>query len=164
LDKNLEQYVRCAAMGLQLPYEWCWDSSALSGANTRLITAKAARTFEKRTNLLVAQGLSRIWRYAAAVAINNGDLPMTNNWNNISWTGPRSITVDHGRDAQSDIALVEAGMMSLREYYSSYSQDWEEELDQIKQERETYGPIGPTIPLTPLPARPSAENVGMPQA
>ena len=148
LDSHLEQYIRAACLGLQLPYEFVWDSSKVSGANTRLITAKAARRFEQRQNLLISQVMRRIWRYAAAVAIKNGDLPAHNNWSSIDAVPPRSITVDHGRDAQSDIALVEAGLMSRAEYFGSYGQDWAEQVNQIAKERTLIGPL-PTIPLPP---------------
>jgi lambda family phage portal protein len=164
LDQHLEQYIRAACLGLQLPYEFVWDSSKVSGANTRLVTAKAARRFEQRQNLLIAQALRRIWRYAIAVAIKNGELPATPGWNSTSWICPRSITVDHGRDAQSDIALVEAGLMSREEYFGSYGQDWEEQTSQISKEKALLGPVAPVQIPAPLPAKPSEALVGMPQA
>jgi capsid protein len=151
-------------LGLQLPYEFVWDSSKVSGANTRLITAKAARRFEQRQNLLIAQALRRIWRYAAAVAIKNNALPETANWFEVDWIPPRSITVDHGRDAQSDIALVEAGLMSRAEYFGSYGQDWEEQTAQIAKETRLLGPLQPIVLPSPLPPRPPGVDVGMPQA
>jgi capsid protein len=92
--------------------------------------------------------MRRIWRYAAAVAIKNGDLPEQNNWFSIDAVPPRSITVDHGRDAASDIALVEAGLMSRAEYFGSYGQDWSEQVTQIARERELMGPL----PTTPIPS------------
>ena len=148
------------------PYEFVWDSSKVSGANTRLITAKAARRFEQRQNLLIAQALRRIWRYAAAVAIKNGDLPSTEKWHKVSWIAPRSITVDHGREAQSDIALVEAGLMSRAEYFASYGQDWQEQVAQIAKERSALGPLVPeALPIelpSPLPPVASGSVVGMP--
>jgi len=164
LNAHLEQYIRSVALGLGLPYEFVWDSSKVSGANTRLITAKAARRFEQRQNLLIAQALRRIWRYAAAVAIKNGDLPVNANYFKVSWVCPRSITVDHGRDAQSDIALVEAGLMSRAEYFGSYGQDWEEQVAQIQREKATLGPLMPIKLPSPLPPVSSESIVGMPQA
>ena len=141
LDQHLEQYIRAACLGLQLPYEFVWDSSKISGANTRLITAKAARRFEQRQNLIISQALRRIWRYAAAVAIKSGDLEPTNNWHVVDWIPPRSITVDAGRDSASDIALVEAGLMSRAEYFGSYGQDWEEHTRQVNRETQLLGPL-----------------------
>ena len=164
LNAHLEQYLRSVALALGLPYEFVWDSSKVSGANTRLITAKAARRFEQRQNLLIAQALRRIWRYAAAVAIKNGDLPVNANYFKVSWVCPRSITVDHGRDAQSDIALVEAGLMSRAEYFGSYGQDWEEQVAQIQREKATLGPLMPIQLPSPLPPVSSESIVGMPQA
>lgn len=158
LDSHLEQYIRATCLALGLPYEFVWDSAKISGANTRLITAKAARRFEQRQNLLVAQLMRRVWRYAAAVAIKNGDLPETDRWHHVEWIPPRSITVDHGRDAQSDIALVEAGLMSRAEYFATWGQDWEEEMAQIAAERGKFGPVQPVNPTpvvipAPLPPR-----------
>lgn len=146
LDQHLEQYIRATCLGLQLPYEFVWDSSKIGGANTRLITAKAARRFEQRQQLLINQALRRIWRYAAAVAIKSGDLPATAEWFSNDWICPRSITVDNGRDAASDIALLEAGLMSHAEYFGSYGQDWEEETRQIARERAAIGTMPPKLP------------------
>ena len=168
VDAHLEQYIRAACLGLGLPYEFVWNSEKVSGANTRLITAKAARRFEQRQNLLISQFMRRVWRYAAAVAIKNGDLPPTERWHHVDYICPRSITVDHGRDAQSDIALIQAGLMSRAEYFGSYGQDWQEQLQQIRSEQQAYGPLIPEpSPVSlpgPLPPRPPADQVGMPQA
>ena len=161
LDAHLEQYIRATCLGLGLPYEFVWDSQKVSGANTRLITAKAARRFEQRQNLLISQFMRRVWRYAAAVAIKNGDLASTPKWHHVDYIPPRSITVDHGRDAMSDIALVESGLMSRAEYFGSYGQDWKEQMAQIKSETEAFGPISPKNPtpvvipepLPPVPAK-----------
>ena len=166
LDVHLQQYIRSTCLALGLPYEFVWDSQSVSGANTRLITAKAARRFEQRQNLLIAQLMRRVWRYAAAVAIKNGDLRPTNKWHHVEFICPRSITVDHSRDAQSDIALVEAGLMSRAEYFGSYGQDWEEEMAQIKAENDNFGPLmpnpSPVVIPGPLPPRPSDDIGGMP--
>jgi lambda family phage portal protein len=139
LDQHLEQYIRATCLGLQLPYEFVWDSSKIGGANTRLITAKAARRFEQRQQLLINQALRRVWRYAAAVAIKSGDLAPNRNWFDVDWIPPRSITVDNGRDAAADIALIEAGLMSRAEYFGSYGQDWEEHTRQITREKTLLG-------------------------
>lgn len=168
LDAHLEQYIRSACLGLGLPYEFVWDSQKVSGSNTRLITAKAARRFEQRQNLLISQFMRRVWRYAAAVAIKNGDLPATNRWHHVDWIPPRSITVDSSRDAMSDIALVEAGLMSRAEYFGNYGQNWRKEIAQINQERKSMGPLvpdpSPVVLPSPLPPKPQADIVGMPQA
>ena len=141
LNVHLDQYIRAVCLAFSLPYEFIWDPSRIGGANTRLILAKAQRKFEQRQQLIKSQVLHRVWRYAAAVAIKNGDLPATENWHHFECIYPRSITVDQGRQAASDIALLEAGLMTRAEYFGAQGLDWEEEMAQIELEKATLPPI-----------------------
>lgn len=138
LDKHLEQYIRAAAIGLGLPYEFVWDTSAIGGVAQRFIIQKAARTFAARQDVLINSFLNKLWAYAIANALRRKELPMNPNWRNVTWQTPRSITVDVGREATARREDVKAGLLSLADFFGEQGQDWKEQLDQISSERE-YG-------------------------
>lgn len=138
LDKHLEQYIRAAAIGLGLPYEFVWDTSAIGGTAQRFIIQKAARCFAGRQDVLINALLTKLWGYAIANAMRRRELPMNPNWRNVTWQTPRSITVDVGREATARREDVKAGLLSLADFFGEQGQDWKEQLDQISSERE-YG-------------------------
>jgi lambda family phage portal protein len=145
LDKHLEQYIRAAAIGLGLPYEFVWDTSAVGGVAQRFIIQKAARCFSGRQDVLINSFLSKLWVYAIANAMRRKELPMNPNWRNVGWQTPRSITVDVGREAQARRDDVKAGLMTLSDYFGEQGIDWKEAVQEIAAEREFASSLGVTI-------------------
>jgi lambda family phage portal protein len=145
LDKHLEQYIRAAAIGLGLPYEFVWDTSAIGGVAQRFIIQKAARCFAARQDVLVNAFLSKLWRYAIARAISRKELPMNPGWQSVGWQTPRSITVDVGREATARRDDVKAGLMTLSDYFGEQGIDWKEAVAEIATEREFAADLGVMI-------------------
>jgi lambda family phage portal protein len=145
LDKHLEQYIRAAAIGLGLPYEFVWDTSAIGGVAQRFIIQKAARCFAARQDVLVNAFLSKLWRYAIARAISRRELPMVAGWHQVGWQTPRSITVDVGREATARRDDVKAGLMTLSDFFGEQGLDWKEAVAEIAAEREFAADLGVTI-------------------
>ena len=145
LDKHLEQYIRAAAIGLGLPYEFVWDTSAIGGVAQRFIIQKAARCFAARQDVLVNAFLSKLWRYAIARAISRKELPMNPGWQSVGWQTPRSITVDVGREATARRDDVKAGLMTLSDYFGEQGIDWKEAVAEIATEREFAAELGVMI-------------------
>jgi lambda family phage portal protein len=145
LDKHLEQYIRAAAIGLGLPYEFVWDTSAIGGVAQRFIIQKAARCFAARQDVLVNAFLSKLWRYAIARAISRRELPMVAGWQQVGWQTPRSITVDVGREATARRDDVKAGLMTLSDYFGEQGIDWKEAVAEIAAEREFAADLGVMI-------------------
>jgi lambda family phage portal protein len=145
LDKHLEQYIRAAAIGLGLPYEFVWDTSAIGGVAQRFIIQKAARCFAARQDVLVNAFLSKLWRYAIARAISRKELPMNPGWQSVGWQTPRSITVDVGREATARRDDVKAGLMTLSDYFGEQGIDWKEAVAEIATEREFAADLGVII-------------------
>jgi lambda family phage portal protein len=145
LDKHLEQYIRAAAIGLGLPYEFVWDTSAIGGVAQRFIIQKAARCFAARQDVLVNAFLSKLWRYAIARAISRRELPMVAGWQQVGWQTPRSITVDVGREATARRDDVKAGLMTLSDFFGEQGLDWKEAVAEIAAEREFAADLGVTI-------------------
>ena len=119
---------RDISMGV-LPYEFVSDPSKIGGASVRLITAKAARVFGKYQNVIIEQFCVPTWGYIIGQAIASGELPDDPKWNEVSWTTPKSVTVDAGRDAANDRNDVEMGLLSMSELYAQRGLDFRTEMD-----------------------------------
>jgi capsid protein len=111
-----------------LPYEFVGDSSKLGGATVRLVTAKAGRVFAKYQTIIIEQFCVPTWGYIIGQGIAAGDIPDDPKWNEVSWTTPKSVTVDAGREAANDRADVEMGLLSMSELYAQRGLDFRTEM------------------------------------
>lgn len=145
LDAHLEQYIRAAALGLGLPYEFIWDTSAVGGVAQRFIIQKAGRAFAARQDVLISSFLGKLWNYAIANAVRSGQLPMTPNWRNVHWQTPRSITVDVGREATARRDDVKAGLMTLADFFGEQGLDWKTAMQEIAAERQFASDLGVVV-------------------
>ena len=118
---------RDIAMGV-LPYEFVSDPSKIGGASVRLITAKAARVFGKYQTIIIDQFCVPTWGYIIGQGIAAGELPDDEGWNRVSWTTPKSVTVDAGRDAASDRADLEQGRNSFSEDFGARGLEFRNEM------------------------------------
>jgi capsid protein len=144
-----------------LPYEFVGDSSKLGGATVRLVTAKAGRVFNKYAQVLIEQFCVPTWGYIVGQGIAAGEIPDDPHWNRVSWTTPKSVTVDAGRESASDRADLEMGRLSFSEDFGLRGLDFKTELEKraadiahIKATAEKHG-----IPFELL-FRPSNTPVG----
>jgi capsid protein len=151
---------RDISMGV-LPYEFVSDSSKLGGATVRLITAKAGRVFSKYQSIIIENFCVPTWGYIIGQGIAAGEIPDDPEWNRVSWTTPKSVTVDAGREAANDRADVEMGLLSMSELYAQRGLDFRTEMAKrasdmvhIKDLADQYG-----IPFELL-FRPSNTPVG----
>jgi capsid protein len=151
---------RDISMGV-LPYEFVSDSSKLGGATVRLITAKAGRVFSKYQSIIIENFCVPTWGYIIGQGIADGEIPDDPEWNRVSWTTPKSVTVDAGREAANDRADVEMGLLSMSELYAQRGLDFRTEMAKrasdmvhIKDLADQYG-----IPFELL-FRPSNTPVG----
>lgn len=130
LDAFLDQYIRAAAIGMGLPYEFVWNSERLAGTAQRFTLAKAQRRFEERQRLLIQRMCSRIWRYVIAAAIENRELPRNDSWRSVVWQTPRKLTVDAGRESQAMREEYKLGFTNLADVCGSDGNDWQEVVSQ----------------------------------
>jgi len=124
----LEALNRDIAQGI-LPYEFVGDSSKLGGATVRLVTAKAGRVFAKYQTIVIEQFCVPTWGYIIGQGIAAGDIPDDPKWTEVSWTTPKSVTVDAGREAANDRADVEMGLLSMSELYAQRGLDFRTEMN-----------------------------------
>jgi len=118
---------RDIAQGI-LPYEFVGDSSKLGGATVRLVTAKAGRVFAKYSQILVEQFCVPTYGYILGQGIASGEIPDDPHWNRVSWTTPKSVTVDAGRESASDRADLEMGRLSFSEDFGLRGLDFKTEV------------------------------------
>jgi len=110
-----------------LPYEFVGDPSAISGSGVRLITAKADRVFSRWQSVTVDKLCQKVWGFAMGFAVAQGEVP-EGDWSNVSWTTPKRLTVDAGREAANDRADVELGLLSMSELYAQRGLDMRSEM------------------------------------
>jgi hypothetical protein len=67
------------------------------------------------------------WAFVVGWGIANGDLPDADDWADVSWTTPKRLTVDAGRDAAQERADLEMGLLSLGEIYGQRGLDFKQE-------------------------------------
>jgi capsid protein len=112
-----------------LPYEFVKDVTSAGGAGVRLVTAKAARVFGKYQQVILTTFCQPTWEYIIADGIARGEIPDDPAWYNASWTTPKSVTVDAGREAANDRADIEMGLMSMSELYGQRGLDFRSEME-----------------------------------
>lgn len=112
-----------------LPYEFVKDPTAAGGASVRLVTAKAARVFNKYQQVILTTYCQPTYEYIVAAGIAAGEIPDDPRWWDASWTTPKSVTVDAGREAANDRADIEMGLMSMSELYGQRGLDFRSEME-----------------------------------
>jgi len=110
-----------------LPYEFVGDPSAISGSGVRLITAKADRVFSRWQSVTIDKLCQKVWGFVLGFAVAQGEVP-EGDWSNVSWTTPKRLTVDAGREAANDRADVELGLLSMSELYAQRGLDMRSEM------------------------------------
>jgi len=112
-----------------LPYEFVKDVTSAGGAGVRLVTAKAARVFGKYQQVILTTFCQPTWEYIISTGIAKGEIPDDPSWYSASWTTPKSVTVDAGREAANDRADIEMGLMSMSELYGQRGLDFRSEME-----------------------------------
>lgn len=112
-----------------LPWEFVKDPTSAGGPAVRLVTAKAARVFGKYQNIIIERFCQPTWEYIIADGIAKGEIPDDPRWWAASWTTPKSVTVDAGREAANDRADIEMGLMSMSELYGQRGLDFRSEME-----------------------------------
>jgi capsid protein len=111
-----------------IPYEFTTNPGAAGGAALRLIAAKADRIFSRWQTILIEKLCTPVYLYVIGTMIDRGQLPDSPDWWKVSWTTPKRLTIDAGRDAASDRADVELGLLSMSEIYAQRGLDLRTEM------------------------------------
>ena len=123
----LTELDRSGSLGV-LPYEFVVDPSKIGGASVRLVASKTQRYIDDITQTIDERFNDAIWFFVIGWAIDSGLLPAENWWWYCSWTHPRKLTVDAGREEQQNRANVEMGLKTLEESFAECGLDFEDEM------------------------------------
>ena len=133
----LDWLVRDIAWGFGLPMEYVWKIAELGGANTRFVIDEAQIFFDWVGTLIIDDWSSKVRKRMVGAAINAGMLPACDDpeWPlKVHWQRPARGSVDRGREAQSDIALLEKGLLSHADYHARFGEDGESKMiDRIRE-------------------------------
>jgi capsid protein len=157
-ESFMNRLIRNAYAGANWPYEMSWDSTALGGANIRLIVSKAMRAVEDRQDLFrpVAK---RIVGYAIAKAIKSGRLPANDEWWRWGFAMPQKLTVDYGRDAKAARDDYEAGLINLSDILAERGIGLDAHIAARKAENAKLREAGLRLPGDAPAASPDASPV-----
>lgn len=144
-ESFMNRLIRNAYSGAGWPYEMSWDSTALGGANIRLIVSKAMRAVEDRQDL-VRPAAKRVVGYACAKAIKNGDLAPSADWWKWDFTMPQKLTVDYGRDAKAQREDYLCGLVNLGDILAERGGTLEAHIAARKQENADLEAAGLPVP------------------
>ena len=122
------------------------DSSSYNYSSARL----DSKLFDRWTSLIQARAeyiLSSHFRtflatVEPALIDRLGQFYSTVSQTPVSWFWNAPEYLDRLHEAQADIQLLNAGLLSLRDYYSRRGKDWEAELKQIAIERKMLKDLG----------------------
>jgi lambda family phage portal protein len=132
LQEFMDQFLRAAAAGLGLPYEYMWKAD-LSGPSQRFILAQAQRRFDEVSQAIITQLVSRVRLWALAKGIKRGDLTpprgMDRWWSAVYHT-PKRTTIDAGRDSAADREDLKLGIRTLADIAAERGDDWQEIVEQ----------------------------------
>jgi len=135
-NSNFDPFIRMtkddASMGV-MPLDFI-DPSKIGGASVRLTVAKMDRIAGRHQQILIDSICLPTWGFIIGDAIARGELPSIDGWQKVSWTTPKRVTVDAGREAANDRADVEMGLLSMSELYSQRGLDFREEMEKRAQD------------------------------
>lgn len=124
----IDYLIRDIAWGFGVAPELIWAISGLTGSNTRLVVELGDRYFRRVAGVLADAYCQPVYEWIIARACLNGDLPWPKDpakrsWAQCKWRGPRTLTVDRGRDGRLYIELVKNRMMTLEEWWTLNNED-----------------------------------------
>lgn len=141
LQVTIEQFRRQCCKGAKLPYEFVYAADN-GGVVQRFWVNKAENTFEKDKHLLRRTLLNPYKNRVIQKGIDTGeldlrrfgDLDVSLERYRGTWQMGKAISVDYGRENDTDMALIDAGLMSAQEKAASVGRN----LDEIDNENEAH--------------------------
>lgn len=134
------EIMRLIAMGCKLPPEFCYRSDS-GGVLTRFHISKAERVFaeeQRRLKRFLRPYKNRVIEKGIQTGELDlsefGDLATSPKRFEGGWQMGRSVSVDYGHETDSDIKLIEAGLMTKEEHMADNARDPEEVRAAIKSD------------------------------
>lgn len=141
--------MRDVCLAVSLPYNFVIDPAGVNGTGIRFVIQQAASYFGNLQTIIIDGGLNRVYSWVIAKQIKNGKLKGPNGdvlpWD-CNWTRPASITIDPTRVSNTEISLLEAGLLNRQNFWSqrgidwkSASNQWLDEIDYLVAEAKRRG-------------------------
>lgn len=139
LGTTIEELRRQNCKGCKLPFEFVYRADS-GGVVQRFWVDKAKNTFDKKKRLVRRGFIDTYKNRAIQKGIDTGELDLSRFGDldvNIaryrgSWQMGKEVSVDYGKDNQTDIALMDAGLMSAADKAASMNRS----IDDINIENE----------------------------
>lgn len=152
--------LRMIGASLELPYETVTkDFSKTTYSSARAALLEAYRVYDIYRNNLVSQYCQPIYSMVLEEAFLSGfiDLPCTVQdfyknkilWTNAQWVAPGRGYIDPEKEANANIALLEAGLISRSEIIAERGGDFDEVVQRLADEDAMIKKLRPDIGLTP---------------
>ncbi len=117
-------------------YEFSWNPTGIPGTAIRQILDSISRTALLRQTCEI-RSTHRLRNYAIANAIERGELDPHPNWYRADYIpGAPDPSIDKGRDGKLEMAQVEAGLLSRKEFHGRRGKSWRRVEAQILKETE----------------------------
>lgn len=134
----LDWIARDVAIGYGLKKEYVISIIEAGGANTRFILDEAQIFFDAVQTMIVDKWCRHVRIKVLGRAMAKGLIPQCKDpeWPlKAIWKGPAKGTVDAGKTAQSDIALMDKGLITHDDYHARAGRDgehkWKERVDEV---------------------------------
>ena len=121
-----ETLIREIAAGVDLPYGFVYDMSALGGVSSRIVTRQAQRKIEHWQTLLEDQVCNRVRDQVLANGIARGDIPAHKAWRTGVWGWGAHITADVGHETSARISELQYGLNTMTSALAERGEDFEE--------------------------------------
>lgn len=128
--------IRDICVGVGVSFEFGWDMSGLSGPAVRGVSSQDARAFEVWQELIKEGKLDPVAGLLIGNAIVNGELPYHPKWNRWRWQFPAKSTIDAGRESNSNIEEIAAGINTRARVCGDDNLDADEVREQLGKETE----------------------------
>ena len=123
----IDYVTRGAFAGMDLPYEFVWNSADIGGAGIRSMVGQVQRSIENRQAVMY-QPAMQVILWAVAVYMRAGVIPFSADWFSWDLSMPAKYSVDIGRDSQNRREDVAVGLRSFSEVLSEDGTDFREHV------------------------------------
>jgi len=108
----MDHILRGAFLGMDWPIEVAWNMATLGGASVRAVVNQAKRSISARQCILERLALNSLL-HPVSHWIEEGSLPIVDDWYNWGFTKPAQFSVDVGRDRQNARDDIATGLMTM---------------------------------------------------
>jgi len=108
----VDYLIRDIAVSLDLPSEFVWDMSKLSGPAVRMVSKQAERTFRNVWYNIEHKLMRPLVSWCVSVAMDDGVLPFNKEFYNFLIQRPDLPTIDVGRESQANLNEWNAGLLT----------------------------------------------------